>query len=166
MNKKGFTLIELLGVIVILAIIMVIAIPNITSILDKTKRETYISDARKMITQAEYVIRTSDVERPSAIDIVKIRLSYLGTSDVKTDPDGNLYNLDNSYVIVVRKDGYLEYYVNLVADIDDGNKGISLTHQDNLNGNERLKLIKSDFTLPTDSEIMSITGINGTIKTY
>ena len=166
MNKKGFTLIELLGVIVILAIIMVIAIPNITSILDKTKRETYISDARKMITQAEYVIRTSDVERPSATDIVKIRLSYLGTSDVKTDPDGNLYNLDNSYVIVVRKDGYLEYYVNLVADIDDGNKGISLTHQDNLNGNERLKLIKSDFTLPTDSEIMSITGINGTIKTY
>lgn len=165
MNRKGFTLIELLGVIVILSIIMVIAIPNITSILDKTKRETYISDAKKMITQAEYAIRTSDIEKPSSTDIVKITLSYLGTSDVKEDPDGNLYNLENSYVIVVRKDGYLEYYVNLVADTDDGNKGISLTHQDNLNGNDRLKLIRSNFTL-TDSEIKSITGINGSIKTY
>lgn len=166
MNKKGFTLIELLGVIVILSIIMVIAIPNITSILDKTKRETYISDARKMVTQAEYVIRTSDVERPSSTDIVKIRLSYLGTSDIKTDPDGNLYDLENSYVIVVRKDGYLEYYVNLVANVDEGNKGIRLIHQENLSGNDRLKQIKTNFQLPTDSEIKTITGVNGTIKLY
>lgn len=166
MNKKGFTLIELLGVIVILAIIVVIAIPNITSILDKTKRDTYISDARKMVTQAEYVIRTSDVEKPSATNIVKIRLSYLGTRDIKTDPDGNLYDLNNSYVVVVRKDGYLEYYVNLVASVNGGNKGIRLVHQEILSGNDRLKQIKSNFQLPSDSEIKTITGINGTIKVY
>lgn len=167
MNRKGFTLIELLGVIVILSIIMVIAIPNITSILDKTKRENYIADAKKMITQAEYAIRTSGIERPSSTDIVKITLSYLETSDIKEDPDGNLYNLDNSYVVVVRKDGYLEYYVNLVADIDDGNKGISLTHQDNLNSDNRLTLIKSNFDIPTtEEEIEDIIGVSGSFKSY
>ena len=36
MNKRGFILIELLGVIVILSIIMVIAIPNITSTLERS----------------------------------------------------------------------------------------------------------------------------------
>ena len=47
MNKKGFTLIELLGVIIILSIIMLIAIPNVTSVLEKNKRENYIADAKK-----------------------------------------------------------------------------------------------------------------------
>ena len=51
MNKKGFTLIELLGVIIILSIIMLIAIPNVTSVLEKNKRENYIADAKKMISQ-------------------------------------------------------------------------------------------------------------------
>ena len=51
MNKKGFTLIELLGVIIILSIIMLIAIPNVTSVLEKNKREKYIADAKKMISQ-------------------------------------------------------------------------------------------------------------------
>ena len=37
LNKKGFTLVELLVVIVILVIIMSIAIPSITSSLDRSK---------------------------------------------------------------------------------------------------------------------------------
>lgn len=39
LNKKGFTLIELLAVIVILLVIMTIAIPSITSSMDRTKEK-------------------------------------------------------------------------------------------------------------------------------
>lgn len=39
LNKKGFTLVELLVVIVILVIIMSIAIPSITSSLDRSKEK-------------------------------------------------------------------------------------------------------------------------------
>ncbi len=49
MNRKGFTLIELLATITILAMIMLAAVPNIMSTLDKSKRRTYIEDAKKMI---------------------------------------------------------------------------------------------------------------------
>ena len=40
MNKKGFTLIELLAVIVILALIAIIAFPNVTKLIKGAKKDT------------------------------------------------------------------------------------------------------------------------------
>ena len=166
MNKQGFTLVELLGVIVILSIIMLIAIPNVTSVLEKNKRENYLADAKKLVTQVEYEIRSSNIEKPSSTEILKISLSYIGTSDVSKDSDGNKYDTTNSYVAVVRKNGYLEYYVNLVTTVDGKNKGIRLVNKDELNSDKKLTLIKQGFSNPTDAEIQTITGISGTIKPY
>lgn len=167
MNKRGFTLIELLGVIIILSIIMLIAIPNVTSVLEKNKRQNYISDAKKLITQVEYEISSSNIEKPSSTDILKIRLSYIGTSDVSKDSDGNKYDTENSYVIVVRKNGYLEYYVNLVAIVDGENKGIRLASKDELDSDTRLTLISKGFSNPTDSDIKEKTGVmSDIIKSY
>ena len=41
MNKKGFTLVELIGVIVLLAAIALIAVPQITKTIDRSKEKTY-----------------------------------------------------------------------------------------------------------------------------
>ena len=42
MNRKGFTLIELLAVLVILVVIMAIAIPSVTSSIERSKdKENY-----------------------------------------------------------------------------------------------------------------------------
>ncbi len=166
MNKKGFTLVELLGVIIILSIIMLIAIPNITSILNKSKNDTYLTDARKLITQAEYLIRSSKVDKPASNQLLKITLSYLGTKDVSKDSDGNSYSLTDSYVVVVRKDGYLEYYVQLVATTDSGNKGIRLVHEDELQSDDRMNLIQKNIVSPSNSQIYTITGVTGTIQPY
>ena len=167
MNKKGFTLIEMLGVIIILSIIMLIAIPNVTSILNKSKNESYLTDATKLITQAKYLIRSSKVNKPASNQIVKINLSYLGTQDVSKDSDGNSYSLTNSYVIVVRKNESLEYYVQLVATMEDGNKGIRLTHEDKLQAKDKLTLVKKNIVAPGETEIKSIVEItNGTIQSY
>jgi len=45
-NKKGFTLVEILGVLVFLGIIMIIAIPNVISILEKNRKTNYVKKQR------------------------------------------------------------------------------------------------------------------------
>lgn len=40
MNKKGFTLVELLAIVVILAVIMVVAAPNMTKQIKKSEEES------------------------------------------------------------------------------------------------------------------------------
>ena len=165
-EEKGFTLVELLGVILILSIVLLIAIPNVTSTLDKTKKENYISDAKKLITQAEYELRRSGIEKPASNELVKITLSYLGTSDVSKDADGNQYDKTNSYVVVVRKNGYLEYYVNLVANTSDGTKGIQLVQSDELEKDNRLNLITVNLPVLQEEDIQDITGVTGEVKIY
>ena len=52
-KKNGFTLVELLAVIVILAIILVIAIPKITDTIKKSKIASFESSAKTIAAQAE-----------------------------------------------------------------------------------------------------------------
>ena len=49
MNKKGFTLIELLAVIVIMAVLMITAIPAITTAIARSRRDTFATNAKKII---------------------------------------------------------------------------------------------------------------------
>ena len=53
MNRKGFTLIELLTVFVILGVIMVIAIPTITSSMQRTKVKQN-EERKKLILSAAF----------------------------------------------------------------------------------------------------------------
>ena len=173
MREKGFTLVELLGVIMILSIVMMIAIPNIASTLEKSKREQYIVDAKKMISLVDYELRRGEVNKPAEGNIVKITLGYLATSDIEKDPDGVLYDLDNSYVLVSRSSSELHYYVNLVANHGDNtNKnwhGIKVTERSNLDSDTRYELILKNMSLATNADIKQETGITitaSTLKTY
>ena len=47
-NKKGFTLVELLAVIVVLAIIILIAMPSVMSAMDKARRNALITEANEI----------------------------------------------------------------------------------------------------------------------
>ena len=166
-NNKGFTLIELLGVIIILSIILLIAVPNISSILDRSKRDTYIADAKKFVSLVEYELRKGNINKPSSTELYKITLSYLATNDIEKDPDGNIYDVDESYVVVARKDGYLVYYVNLVSTDSKGKtKGILLINVDDLDGDDKYQKIKTEFTALTDSEIINKVGVAGTLKKF
>ena len=53
-KKNGFTLVELLAVIVILAIILLIAVPNVIGIIDKAKKDSYCSTAKLAFKSVEY----------------------------------------------------------------------------------------------------------------
>ena len=41
MNKKGFTLVELLAVVAILAILILVALPNVLSMFNKAKKSAF-----------------------------------------------------------------------------------------------------------------------------
>ena len=78
-NKKGFTLIELLATIVILGIIMIVAVPNVTGIIYRNRSNTYVEDAKKMVTLADYAIRGSNnkITRPADGHCIAFSLHYL-----------------------------------------------------------------------------------------
>ena len=144
MNKKGFTLVELLGIIVILSLIMFIAIPNISSLVQKNKRNTYIVDAKKMVSLVQYDLRKGSKEKPNNGEEVKITLKALSTSDVEKDSDGNEYDLDRSYVKVTRENGYLIYYVQLVSCKNSSCAGIIETKSDNLDSDNKYDYYKDN----------------------
>ena len=138
MNRKGFTLVELLGVIIILSIIMIIAIPNITSLTQKNKKNTYISDARKMVSLAQYHLRKGNYDKPNTNVLRIITLGSLSTTDVEKNSDGNAYDEEESYVVVYRGDDeYLYYGVQLVVKNGNTYDGIMLTRSENLERSEK-----------------------------
>lgn len=165
MNKKGFTLIELLAVLVILSIIMGIAIPNIVSTLDKSEKDVYIADAIKFLSLAKTEI-ANNINKPADGELVRINLACVDNQDLTKDPDGNVYSETDSFVIIVRKNEQLVYYVNLVGVGDSGkNRGIRLTEKSLLEEEGHLRYVTKNFTIPTDSEIRTITGVTGSIRT-
>lgn len=51
--KKGFTLIELLAVIIILALLMIVAVPNVLGTLNDAKKSTFITQGQSLYTTSE-----------------------------------------------------------------------------------------------------------------
>jgi len=164
MNRNAFTLIELLAVIVILSIIMGVAIPNVVSTLEKSKKETYISDAKKFLTLAKTSLATG-IDKPTEGNLVKIKLSCVDNEDLAKSPDGDPYNEDKSYVIVTKKNGSLIYYVSLVSTDSEGkNRGIELVEKSQLEKDGRLSYVRKNIKILDDSQIKSKIGVSGCIR--
>ena len=134
-NMKGFTLVELLAAILIFGIISIYAIPHIVGLLDGSRRKIYVSDAQRMITQAEYKMRANNsvIEKPDPNNCIVISLLYLDTSDFDVAPNGGKYLKENSFVVVKNNNGKLEYAVTLVEKTKKGSYlGIDLTSKNSL----------------------------------
>ena len=156
-NQKGFTLIELLAVIIILAIIMTIAIPNIVGTLDKNKKDSFIKDAKRAITSCEYTIRTEKkYEYPDETTAVVFPLSKLKNLDLEVSSFDTYYSQEDSFVAITKdKVGaayeYV-YYVHLVSCTDElcenlednsslKNRGINVARFDTLDNASRYDLV-------------------------
>ena len=153
-NRKAFTLIELMAVVVILGLIMMIAIPNTLSMIDKNKKPTYIENAKTFVSLVQNKVRTDkSLEEPENNEMALIiTLDFLDTSDVQYSPYGEEYDKEGSFVVIVVESNKLQYYVHLVscANKDGCSKndlsnwrGIELVNVNLLNEDNRFDLIKS-----------------------
>lgn len=134
MNRHGFTLIELLATILILSLLMLVAVPNVMSTIDKNKRDTYVEDAKRMITLAEYEVRSNtSIELPTPGNCIVIPLGTLDLSDFNEGPEGGNYDLVKSYVVIARSGSSYRYYATIVENFDGDVRGIPLTSRNDLN---------------------------------
>lgn len=122
MKNKGFTMVELLATIVILGVIMLIAVPSVTSVLTKNKKQTFIDDAKIFIALAEATARKNNhlydcYTLNSSTDIGKCY--NISTQDIEKSPYDKKY-LEISRVLQCQKGGDYYYMVYLT----DGTKSI------------------------------------------
>lgn len=97
MKKKGFTLVELLAVIVILAIILAIAVPSITKLIDNQRKSAFESSIKLIIKNLEVKLLGDEEFDVGAADL----------SDLDVDP-ANYSSFSASYqdnVILVSATG-------------------------------------------------------------
>ena len=175
-NNKGFTLIELLAAMVILAAIMVVAVPNVMGILNNSKADTSVEDAKKLLSLAEYEFRGNPAYRPPQNDCVVMTLGYLDNTEFDNAPNNGNYEKDNSYVIIVNtpeagttKNRYL-YYVTLDEKMDtDNHRGILYKSSDELNSSDASDLITNGTgtnILASSNTAKSHVGCNNITKIY
>ena len=134
MKNKGFTLIELLAVIVILGIILIIAIPQVSSYIDSTKVKTMRTTAQVYIN-AVRDYSTSKNKFPYKGTTKKYTLNDIVTNigldkDNKKSPYGDEWDLDNSYVNQTLSEDYKDTYS--VYLIDKGGHCIEETSEKDL----------------------------------
>ena len=104
-RKKGFTLVELLAVIVILAVILVIAMPKISEVIKKTRLSSLEATTKMIINSAEKKYTENQVldNSSSAIkcsDVAKLNDTDYGTCKITFDDKGNA-----SVILNGKKDG-------------------------------------------------------------
>ena len=163
MNKKGFTLIELLATITILALILMVAVPNVMSTIDKNKKNAYVEDAKKMITLAEYELRSnSSIETPKPGYCVVFLMNSLDLTDISEGPEGGNYNLTQSYVVISNKSGTYEYAATLVEEYDGAKRGLPLTTREKLTQEGAMRYVVKDEELMITTPTVG-SSLNGTI---
>jgi prepilin-type N-terminal cleavage/methylation domain-containing protein len=99
MREKGFTLIELLAVIVILAIILAIAIPSISAVINKSTASAFESDAKLVLKAAEYKVLEDTSFDPTTINKDNIN-NLLGLSNQNYN-NISIVKKNNIYQIII-----------------------------------------------------------------
>lgn len=124
-NKKGFTLIELLAVIVILAILVMVAIPAVTKYLNAARQGTYVDNARSAISAVrnDVIISGGNDTEYTLDDINKLLEKKLYKS-----PFGSCYCADSKITISYGTDGAGTYSILLK---DSKGRGILASTEEN-----------------------------------
>lgn len=137
MDKKGFTLIELILVIGIIGVILAFAIPNVTTTLEKNKKDQMIADAKDMAEKAKNCLLTKgyDVCHNQSLGELDKR------NEIKDSPYGEKYDRENSYVDITKNGAENEHEYKYYITLTDGKMKISNIELNVLNRKEKYNKI-------------------------
>jgi len=134
-NQKGFTLVELLAVIVILAILLAIAIPEVTKYITKSRKDGLVATAKDYADAVRKDATSEMYELPiSTNDVTIISLDYIKIEKggKKSSFNGRWVN-KNSYIAIINVgtelDPDYQYYVALT---DSKRYTIALTESEEI----------------------------------
>ena len=156
-NNKGFTLVELLAVIVILGIIMAIAVPAVSSYINKSRKDAWISSANNFINAVRNKALAGKFALP--VELNEVTVVSLDMIDVDSGKFQSAYDADyvinKSYVIIVngntRSNPIYQFY--FAAQDTKGNY-IPLTLEKDLSS----KSVKSNASNTAPVSIQSLSG--------
>ncbi len=100
--KKGFTLVELIAVVVILGIILVIAVPRITDVINNAKINTFIKNEKMLLRATKNYLVSNNEKMPTEIGSAEeVTLIELQTEEL-IQPIKSPFNNNNcsGYVLV------------------------------------------------------------------
>lgn len=121
LNNKGVTMIELIGAMAILAILFGMAVPAITTVINDTRNKTYVDDAMKLASNAEYSLRKDNkIPKPTTTRCILMSMVYLDTGVFDDGPYGGSYEKNMSFVVVKKEAGKDVYYVRIIERLKDG----------------------------------------------
>jgi prepilin-type N-terminal cleavage/methylation domain-containing protein len=138
-KKKGFTLIELLAVIIILGILMIIAIPSVTSYISDSRKNAYIDTAKEIVGGARNVVNEGRLGMYDTNTTYYIPADYIKTENASKSPYGEF---TEAYVgVVYDGTGYKYYWIST----DDAGQGVpNLTLADKLETDDIVSDLKSE----------------------
>ncbi len=122
-NKRGFTLVEILGVITILGVLALIAIPTIDNIITKNKEKLYnsqiktIEDGLKIWGDNNAMSLPEDGDDALLITIGILKLAGFVDEDIK-DPNTNLCFSNDMLVSIAAEKGGYTYYIDEESGLD------------------------------------------------
>lgn len=119
-KEKGFTLIELLAVIIILGILMIIAIPSVTSYISSARKSAYVDTARELISSTRNVVNEGRLGMydTSATYYIPSSCIKVENSDEAESPYGKF---TKAYVVVTYEGNKYNYYW---KSVDESGQGI------------------------------------------
>ncbi len=103
----AFTLIELLAVIIILGVLMLVAIPSVTSYIANSRKEAYIDTVKNLIKGATNLVNSG------TLDVFDTETTYYipnSCIELETGGDSPYGKFDPAYIMVTYNNDSFDYY--------------------------------------------------------
>ena len=111
MQKNGFTLIELLAVIIILGILMIIAIPSVTTYIQNSRKSAYIDTAREIISGTRAFVNQGKVPMYDTNVTYYVNYKCINTENASKSPYGEFVDGETFVVVTYNGSGFNYYWV-------------------------------------------------------
>ncbi len=153
-QKKGFTLIELLAVIIILGILMIIAIPSVTSYISNSRKSAYVDTAKEIAASTRNFVNEGKLEMYNTDITYYIPAVCIETENEAKSPYGDF---EEAYVLVTYNGKGYNYYWMSRDEAGQGVKepvAISDLNENDIESDIKADSINTDYTKDNTSKVL------------